>query len=187
MVQNAHQHLRVKKVNYTNDNIRQIEFTSKRKRKMKKPGLLFIALIVVLSLACGGQSLIPALPSFPPTPGTSNVPTGSSPMSGDWNASPDFGRLAFTVDPDGRNVTTAVISMKGWKCGGTILSTGLQSLSQWPISDGEFGGNVNLNGNFHTMTIIGKYDKAKKQFVGTWEEDAHGTTCSGEWESIPRK
>jgi len=161
---------------------------------MNKPiryqNLFLFILITIISLACGVQSLVPSMPTFPafpPKPGTSNMPTGSSPMSGDWNANPDFGELSFTVDPDGKNITTAVISMKSWKCGGTILSTELQSLSQWPISDGQFGGNVNLNGNFHTMTIIGAYDKDKKQFIGKWEQDAHGALCSGEWESIARK
>ena len=152
--------------------------------------VFLFTLLILLSIGCGVQSIIPGIPTFPPippTPGTSNVPTGSSPMSGDWNASPDFGKLAFTVDPDGQNVTTAVIVVTNWTCGGTTLTTELQSLSQWPISDGQFGGNVNLNGNFHTMTIIGTYDEAKKQFAGTWEEDAHGTICSGNWESIGRK
>jgi hypothetical protein len=152
--------------------------------------LFLFVLIAVVSLACAAQSLIPNMPNFPsipPTPGTSNVPTGSSPMSGDWTASTDFGQLAFTVDPDGGNVTTAVIVVTHWTCGGTTLTTQLQSLSQWPISDGQFGGNVNLNGNFHTMTIIGAYDETNDQFIGTWEEDAHGTTCSGEWESVARK
>ena len=152
---------------------------------------LFLFILIMVSLfACGVQSLIPNMPTFPalpPKPGTSNVPTGSSPMSGDWNASPDFGKLAFTIDPDGKNVTTAVFVISNWTCGGTTLTTELQSLSQWPISDGQFGGNVNLNGSFHTMTIIGTYDEANKQFTGTWEEDAHGTTCTGKWEAIARK
>ena len=108
-------------------------------------------------------------------------------MSGDWNASANFGRLAFTVDPDGKNVTTAVITVSDWTCGGTTLTTELQAITQWPISHGEFGGNANLNGNFHTLTVIGNYDEGKKQFTGTWEEDAHGTTCSGTWEAIARK
>jgi hypothetical protein len=150
-------------------------------------GSLALVLAILLSIACGVQSFIPNMPVFPPRPGTSNVPTGSSPMSGDWNASADFGKFAFTVDPDGQNVTTAVIGVASWTCGGTTLTTELQSLSQWPISNGQFGGNVNLNGNFHTMTIVGTYDEANQQFTGSWEEDAHGTICSGNWESIPRK
>jgi hypothetical protein len=108
-------------------------------------------------------------------------------MSGDWNVNADFGRFAFTVDPDGQNVTTAVFELTSWTCGGTTLTTNVQSLSVWPISGGQFAGYLNLNGNFHTITVAGTYDEANKQFTGTWEEDAHGTTCSGTWESIARQ
>jgi len=154
-----------------------------------KSAYLFV-LMMSLSIACGVQSIMPGMPTFPPippTPSMNNVPTGSSPLSGDWNVNTDFGRMAFTVDPNGTAVTTAVIVVTNWTCGGTTLTTELQSLSQWPISNGQFGGNVNLNGNFHTMTIEGTYDEANKQFTGTWEQDAHGSICNGQWESIPRK
>jgi hypothetical protein len=160
--------------------------------KILNPARWLAALVLMsfVSLACGIQALVPAIPTFPalpPSPSMNNVPTGSSPMSGDWQVQADFGNFGFTVDPDGKNVTTAVFSLSNWTCGGTTLTTSLQSLSQWPVADGQFGGDVNLNGNFHTMTIQGIYDEAKKQFTGTWQEDAHGTTCSGTWESIPRK
>ena len=163
-----------------------------KSQKHSRSIFIFI-LVLLLSIACGAQSLIPTMPAMPtfppvpPSPSANNVPTGSSPMSGDWNASADFGKLAFTVDPDGKNVITAVITVSAWTCGGTTLTTELQAITQWPISDGQFGGNVNLNGNFHTLTVIGNYDEGKKQFIGTWEEDAHGTTCSGTWEAIARK
>ena len=147
-----------------------------------------VVLLVLLSIACGGVPSIPGIPTFPPKPGTSNVPTGSSPMSGDWNADTDFGHFAFTVDPDGNNVVTAVITMSGWTCGGTTMTTELQVLNSWSISNGEFVGEIDLDdSHFHTLTLDGTYKEANKQFAGTWEEDAHGTLCSGTWESIPRK
>ncbi len=155
-----------------------------------RPQFVFLlALVMILSMACSGQSIIPSIPAFPSiaTPSMNNVPTGSSPMSGDWNVNADFGRFAFTVDPDGKNITTAVFELSNWTCGGTTLSTSVQSLSQWPISNGQFAGFLNLNGNFHTMSVEGTYDDTNKQFTGTWEEDAHGTVCSGTWEAIPRK
>ena len=151
--------------------------------------LLFV-LLTSSSLACGIQSLMPGIPTFPaipPSPSMNNQPTGSSPMSGDWQVKTDFGNFGFTVDPDGKNVTTAVFELLNWTCGGTTLTTSLQSLSEWAVSNGEFIGDVNLNGNFHTMTVQAAYDEANKQFIGIWEEDAHGTICSGKWESIPRK
>jgi hypothetical protein len=154
------------------------------------PWFVVMILISVVSLACGGQSWMPNMPTFPSIPsrpGTANVPTGSSPMSGDWQVQAEFGHFAFTVDPDGKNVTTAVFDLSDWTCGGTTLTTGLQSISLWPISDGQFGGNVNLNGNFHTMTVIGTYNEAGKTFSGEWQEHAHGSTCSGKWQAVPRK
>jgi len=146
------------------------------------------SLLIIASLACGSVPSLPSIPTFPPKPGTSNVPTGSSPMSGDWNADTKFGHLAFSVDPDGNNVTTTVINMSGWRCGGTILTTEMQLLNSWSIRNGEFSGEIDLDdSHFHTMAIGGSYDDARKTFSGTWEEDSHGTTCSGKWEAVPRK
>ena len=158
------------------------------KKFVKSRGALSFILLVIVSLACGGMPSIPGIPTFPPKPGTSNVPTGSSPMSGDWNAKTDFGHIAFTVDPDGNNVVTTVINMSNFTCGGTFMSTETQILNSWSISDGEFSGEVDLDdSHFLTLTIDGIYDQAKKTFSGTWEEDSHGTTCSGQWEAVPRK
>ncbi len=154
-----------------------------------KPRFLVLVIVVVIaSLACASLPSIPAIPTFPPKPGTSNVPTGPSPMSGDWNANSDFGHIAFTVDPNGNNVVTTVINISNFTCGGTFLTTETQILNSWSISDGEFSGDIDLGDNdFLSMTIDGTYDQARKTFAGTWEEDAHGTTCSGQWEAIPRK
>ena len=157
------------------------------KNLLKSKWLFILILPILSSIACGAIAGIPTMPVIPPKPSTNSVPTGGSPMSGDWNVNAEFGKFAFTVDPDGKNVTTAVFELSGWRCGGTTLSTSLQSLSQWSISNGEFVGDVNLNGNFHTMKMVGIYDDANKQFTGTWEEDAHGTVCSGKWESNSRK
>jgi hypothetical protein len=154
-----------------------------------KPRFLVLVIVVVIaSLACASLPSIPAIPTFPPKPGTSNVPTGPSPMSGDWNANTDFGHIAFTVDSNGNNVVTTVINISNFTCGGTFLTTETQILNSWSISDGEFSGDIDLGDNdFLSMTIDGTYDQARKTFAGTWEEDAHGTTCSGQWEAIPRK
>jgi len=155
----------------------------------RQPILLAVLASISVSLGCGLQSIVPKMPTFPPippTPSTDNVPTGSSPLSGDWQVNAEFGHFAFSVDPDGNNVTTATFALSNWTCGGTTLTTALQSLSQWPITNGSFGGNVNLNGNFHTMIVEGTYDETNDRFTGTWEENAHGAVCSGYWESIGR-
>ena len=156
---------------------------------LRMRGLAVFVLLIASSLACKSvSSIIPAIPTFPPEPGTSNVPTGSSPMSGDWNADTDFGHIAFTVDPDGNKVVTTLIKISSFTCGGTYLSTKTQILNSWTITDEVFSGTYNLDdSHFLTMTIDGKYEQEKKTFIGTWQEDSHGTLCSGEWEAIPRK
>jgi len=161
--------------------------------KLVRSSQLFylFGLLTVLSLACGFQSFMPAIPTFPafpPTPGISNVPTGSSPMSGDWNANTEFGRFAFTVDPDGKNVTTAVLEISGWTCGNTKITTNTQELNTWLINSGEFIADFELDSNhLHTLTLNGAYDEENGKFSGIWTEDEHGTICSGTWESIARK
>ena len=147
-------------------------------------GVAIITLIT--SLGCTLLSNF-HLPTLPPTPSMNNVPTGSSPLSGDWQVIADFGRFAFTVDPDGKNVTIVAFKISNWTCCGTTLTTTFLSLSPWSITDGRFDGNVNLNGNFHTMTLIGQSDESKNTVAGTWDQDAHGIICRGEWEAIPRR
>jgi len=96
--------------------------------------------------------------------------------------------LAFTVDPNGNNVVTAVVDISNFTCGGTFLTTNTQVLNSWPISDGQFSGDVDLGDNgFLRMGINGTYSKAKNTFSGEWQEEASGSTCSGQWEAIPRK
>jgi len=158
------------------------------KKFLKSRWFATVILLIIASLACASLPSLPAVPTSPPQPGTSNVPTGPSPMSGDWNAKTDFGYLAFTVDPNGNNVTTAVIDISSFTCGGTSLTTNVQVFDSWSITDGEFSGITDLGDNdILFMTIDGTYDQAKKTFSGTWEEDTSGTTCSGQWEAIPRK
>ena len=145
------------------------------------------AVLLAASIACMSIPSIPSIPTFPPKPGTDNVPTGSSPMSGDWNADTEFGHLAFTVDPDGNNVVTTLIKMDSFTYGGTFLLTETQILNSWPIQDNEFYGSYALDdGHFQTMSMSGRYDAERNTFAGTWEEDASGAICSGEWEAIPR-
>jgi hypothetical protein len=150
--------------------------------------VLPFSLALTLSLACGPGSVLRYVPGILPTPSTSNVSTGSSPMSGDWNAETKFGRFAFTVDPNGEMVKTAVIKINNFTCGGTTLTTELQVLNPWPISASEFSGSANLeSGENLDIYLDGSYDAASKTFAGTWEEDAHRTHCTGDWTTFPHK
>jgi hypothetical protein len=162
------------------------------KNTIKHRWILFMGILMALSLACATSPIISSIPTFPPsppTPGTSNVPTGSSPISGDWNAYADFGRFAFTIDPDGLKVTTAVLELSNWTCGGTTITTGIQELDTRSVTDGEFSVDFSLDSGrrFHTIAFNGTYDAAKKKFSGTWTEDNHSKICSGAWESVARK
>lgn len=109
-------------------------------------------------------------------------------MSGDWNASTDFGRLAFTIDPTGTSVTTAVVKLANYTCGGTTLTTETQGLNTWPVVDHQFSVTINLSvRHIEDLSILGIYDPINKKFSGNWEEDMRGTHCSGTWETIARK
>jgi hypothetical protein len=109
-------------------------------------------------------------------------------MSGDWNAKTKFGRLAFTVDPDGTNLTTAVVGLTSFTCGGTTMTTEVQTIGPFDLTEGQFSIRVDLDPP-HILDVYldGKYDAKTKTFSGTWEEDAYGTHCTGEWKSAPHK
>jgi hypothetical protein len=151
--------------------------------------VLPLALTIILSLACGPGSILRFVPGMQPTPSTSNIQSGSSPMSGDWNAQTDFGHLAFTVDPEGQKVTTAVAKIDNFHCGDTSLTTESQVLNSWSIDGGEFSGQVDLGETDEILYVAfnGTYDAASKTFSGTWDFDAHGTDCTGEWTTSPHQ
>ena len=162
------------------------------------PWMFALALLGGLAIACSAQSVVqniiptmpvfPTFPPVPPTPAAEGTPTGNSPMSGDWSAKTDFGRLAFTVAPDGQNVTTVVVGIENYTCGGTTLTTEMQILNSWSIDAGAFGDTIDLNpGHIEDLAISGSYDAAAKKFSGTWEDDEYGTHCSGTWETPSRK
>src|SRR5258708_10624019 len=142
--------------------------------------LFFCALGMFWALGCGGLSGLQsastqeAFPAISSTPSTRTVSTGSSPLSGDWNASPEFGRLAFRVDATGASVTTLVVGVANWTCGGTTLTTEVQSIGPWTISNNKFATSTELDsGVFNTLTVTGAYDATSKKFSGTWETVAH--------------
>ncbi len=68
------------------------------------------------------------------------------------------------------------------------MTTNVQSIGPFPLDQGQFSIDVNLeNGEILDVYIDGTYDAKKKLFSGTWEEDAHGDKCSGTWTSSPHK
>jgi len=157
---------------------------------------LFLACIASLSLACNAGSLIPGIPSIPtsiPTPADFGTPTGSSPASGDWSAKTDFGKIAFTIDPDGKTLVDIYVELHNWTCGGVTATTGIQATNDPPASveNGSFGMSVTLDpedpGHHNEeLYVSGTYDDANKKFSGKWEENAYGTICTGTWETASR-
>jgi len=154
---------------------------------------LFLALIMSLSLACDASTIFNSVSSVSaPPPADIGTPTGSSPMSGDWGAPTNFGKLSFRVDPDGKMIETMYIEMHNWTCGGDTLTTQLQARTDPPadVTDDSFQMAVNLGDageHFNELYVLGVYDKVHNKFTGKWEQDAYGTKCTGTWQTAARK
>jgi hypothetical protein len=130
-------------------------------------------------------------PTFLPQPADVGTPTGNSPMSGDWSASTDFGKLAFTVDPDGGLVTTMYLKEDNLSCNGETFTGETQSenhIPPWTITNGEFSVDISLgSGNDSWIDVYGTYDSTANKFTGKWKMTVYGGNCEGTWETAPRK
>jgi hypothetical protein len=152
-----------------------------------------LVLILSVSLACSASSLVPQLPfpTFVPTPADFGTPTGSSPMSGDWSAQTEFGKIAFRISPDGNILEAMYVETNNFTCGGYTVTTAVQTMTDPPpsVEDGGFGISVNLGDSRYShddIAIVGQYDEANDKFSGEWKEDAYGTICTGTWETASR-
>jgi hypothetical protein len=167
--------------------------------KMTKPGrltVLLVLLVAALSLACGASSLFTTpdlgFPTFAPTPADFGTPTGISSLSGDWSALTDFGKIAFTISPDGGTLVSLYVDMNNWTCGGVTLTTGILAYTDPPssVDDGSFSMLVNLSSeagrHYNEIDVSGRYDSAANQFTGEWVQDSISATCSGTWQTAPR-
>ena len=165
---------------------------------MTRPNVLrplaLACLLAVVSMACGLFSL-PSLPDFPtpePPPADVGTPTGSSPLSGDWGAPTDFGRITFRVSPDGSALERLYIQMDNWTCGGVTLTTGIQAYTDPParVTDSAFSMSVNLSSSasehYNGIEVSGQYDQAAHKFTGEWAQDSISATCTGTWETPAR-
>ena len=158
--------------------------------------VFFVALVVSISLACNASDLaVPEwtpMPTPEPPPAEVGKPTGSSPMSGDWGAITEFGRITFRISPDGTQLETLYVEMNHWTCGGVTLTTGVSTYSDPPptVDDGRFAMGLSLNTNasdhYHNISVSGDYDQAANKFTGTWSEKAFDTICEGTWMTVSR-
>ncbi len=106
------------------------------------------------------------------------------PIPGDWVATTDFGKFILTVDDTGTKIKKTEFRFSEWTCGSVTQSSEIVDASSWLITDSKF----TLYSTFDrygmlTMQIDGTYDATSQKFVGTWEEAASGTVCSGTWEA----
>jgi hypothetical protein len=131
---------------------------------------IFVLILAALLLAgCGGA-------------------TAKSPAPGEWVATTNFGKLVFTVDATGSKITKMSYQFSNWTCGPTTNSGTIEASSEWPITDGKFSIDENLDpdGN-QTMNFVGTYSAADQKFSGTWDEISYGSKCSGTWEATAPK
>ena len=125
-------------------------------------------------------------PTPTPTP-ILPMPTVVLPMSGEWNASVEFGELVFTVNNSSTGISEISYNFSSWTCGPTLRSgeMGFGHIPHWPITRGQFTIETDLGGALYEvpMTICGKFDETGKHASGTWEAVSYGTTCSGAWDA----
>jgi hypothetical protein len=157
--------------------------------------IVFFMLIVLISLACKvGDLAAPEwtpMPTPEPPPADVGTPTGSSPMSGDWGAITEFGRITFRISPDGAHLETLYVEMNRWTCGGVTITTGISTYSDPlpTVDNGRFAMGLSLNtagDHYHDISVSGDYDQDTNKFTGTWREKAFDTICEGTWQTVSR-
>jgi hypothetical protein len=155
--------------------------------------VFFFALVVSITLACDASTFAEGTPWPTPEPPPADVgtPTGSSPMSGDWGAKTDFGKITFRISPDGTILQSLYVEMNNWTCGGVTLTTGVNAFTDPPstVEDGAFSMGVSLNNagdHYHDISVSGEYDQSANKFIGEWREESFDTICTGTWETASR-
>ena len=135
---------------------------------MKKICLVFISLLFLISCSKEGDS------------------GNSSPKSGVWNVSTEFGGFVFTVNSDGTNITEIAITHSNWSCGGVTLggTLTLSSNPGWAITNRDFTIEQSFDpmSDNQVLTITGTFNNSGNEASGEWTEKVYGSTCSGTWE-----
>lgn len=113
----------------------------------------------------------------------------AQPITGEWNASTDFGNFSFIVNSSGTHITNITYNFSDWRCG-SVTKNGTISTGKdpgWPISEGQFTieNSIGLPFENHTMTIDGTFNEAGNRASGTWNAVISGNTCQGNWTSTP--
>lgn len=112
----------------------------------------------------------------------------SAPVSGEWMAAADFGRIGFTVGSDGASIAQSRYDVNEFNCAGSTISAGVQRETQPAalIVDGSFHEHANLNveGTL-VMDITVDFSENGQWAHGHYEIVLPGGTCSGEFEAFP--
>jgi hypothetical protein len=148
---------------------------------------LFGTALVALTIACASISGgIPGLPNYAPTEtqdAVINAATPASPLSGDWKAAIDSGSVVFHIARDGSHIASADVSLQGWHCGGTTMTTTMQVRSpDWAIDGDQFSMTIDRNPpHIEELSFDAAYDASTQTWSGTWDGDEYGTHCEGQW------
>jgi hypothetical protein len=103
-------------------------------------------------------------------------------------AAVDFGRVGFTVGPDGASIPVSRYDLNHFDCAGANVSAGVQHETQpaQPIQNGTFHDQINLNvEGTQVIEVTIAFADNGQWANGTYELDLPGGSCSGEFEAFP--
>ena len=113
-----------------------------------------------------------------------DVPT--LPQAGDWSGISGFGEIELLVSPDSTAIESIVLTYIDFTCGNVTSNGSITITSSWPISNGQFSADLNLDiTQDRTMKITGTFDDSGTYVSGTYEADYSGTICDGTWDASP--
>ena len=112
----------------------------------------------------------------------------AAPVSGDWMAAVDFGRIGFTVASDGASIPVSRYDLNHFDCAGSTLSAGVQHETQpaQPIENNTFHDHINLNvQGTQAMEVTVTFTDNGQWANGAYQINLPEGTCSGEFEAFP--
>ena len=111
-----------------------------------------------------------------------------TPMSGEWMAAVDFGRIGFTVASDGGSIPQSRYDVYQFDCSGSTISAGVQheNESGWAIENGVFHDQTNLNTEgTEVIDVTVTFAENGLWAYGSYEIVLPNGSCSGEFEAFP--
>ena len=113
-----------------------------------------------------------------------DVPT--LPQAGDWTGISGFGEIELVVSPDSTAIESIVLTYIDFTCGNDTSNGSITITSSWPISNGQFSADLNLDiTQDRTMKITGTFDDSGTYVSGTYKADYNGIICDGTWDASP--